>query len=480
MTPPIPGRQGFHSLALAAALALGAGPGTAQAATYANPLVQQRADPSVYKHTDGYYYLTYSVPEYDRIAIRRATTLQGLGSAAEVVIWSRHASGEMSANIWAPWLDYVNGQWYVYFAAAQAGNAFNHRIYALSNGAANPVTASGWVEQGKIAMNWESFSIDATTFEQGGTRYMVWAQKDPAIEGNSNLYIAAMNGPLAISGTQVRLSRPEYDWERVNQHVNEAPAVLQHGGKVFISYSGSSVDANYRMGLLTAPATANLLDAASWSKSPTAVFESNEANGIYGPGSNTFTTDADGSTVNIYNARSYKSMAVDPLYDPNRATYAQVVNWNADGSPSFGVPTGSDTPMTLVNRHSGKCLDVQNPNLDNGANVGQYSCNGGNWQRWHLIDLGTGYYEIQSVNSGKVLDVSGGSTADGGNLIQYDWHGGANQQWQKVITTAPWFRLVNRASGKVLDVENCGAGDGVNVRQWTWLNNNCQQWQLLP
>ena len=192
------------------------------------------------------------------------------------------------------------------------------------------------------------------------------------------------------------------------------------------------------------------------------------------------TTDADGSTVNVYNARSYKGMAVDPLYDPNRATYAQVVNWNADGSPDFGVPTGSDMPMTLVSRHSGKCVDVQNPNLNNGANVGQYTCNGGNWQRWHLIDLGTGYYEIQSVNSGKVLDVSGGSTADGGNVIQYDWHGGANQQWQKVTTTAPWFRLVNRASGKVLDVENCGTADGVNVRQWTWLNNNCQQWQLVP
>ncbi len=480
--PSAPRQPGKPHLVLAAMLALcigAAGLGPAQAATYANPLVQQRADPSIYKHTDGYYYLTYSVPEYDRIAIRRATTLQGLGSAAEVVIWTRHASGEMSANIWAPWLDHVNGQWYVYFSAAQAGNAFNHRIYALSNAAANPVTAAGWAEQGKIAMNWESFSIDATTFAHGGSRYMVWAQKDPAIEGNSNLYIAAMNGPLALGGTQVRLSRPEYDWERVNQRVNEAPAVLQHGDKVFISYSGSSVDANYKMGLLTASATANLLDPASWSKSATPVFESSEANGIYGPGSNSFTTDPDGSTVNVYNARSYKGMAVDPLYDPNRATYAQTVTWNADGSPSFGVPTGPDVPMTLVNRNSSKCLDVQNPNLNNGANVGQYTCNGGNWQRWHLIDLGNGYHEIQSVNSGKVLDVAGASTADGGNVIQYDWHGGTNQQWQKVTTVSPWFRLVNRASGKVLDVVNCGTGDGVNVGQWTWLNNDCQQWRLV-
>lgn len=71
--------------------------------------------------------------------------------------------------------------------------------------------------------------------------------------------------------------------------------MLQHGDKVFISYSGSSVDANYKMGLLTASASANLLDPASWSKSATPVFESSEANGIYGPGSNSFTTDPDGA-----------------------------------------------------------------------------------------------------------------------------------------------------------------------------------------
>lgn len=77
-------------------------------------------------------------------------------------------------------------------------------------------------------------------------------------------------------------------------------------------------------------------------------------------------------------------MAVDPLYDPNRATYAQVVNWNADGSPSFGVPTGADVPMTLLNRNSRKCLDVQDPNLDNGANVGQWTWLNNDCQQWRL------------------------------------------------------------------------------------------------
>ena len=32
---------------------------------YNNPIVLQRADPYVYRHTDGYYYFTGSVPAYD-------------------------------------------------------------------------------------------------------------------------------------------------------------------------------------------------------------------------------------------------------------------------------------------------------------------------------------------------------------------------------------------------------------------------------
>src|SRR5690625_523789 len=38
---------------------------------YPNPLVEQRADPFIYKHTDGYYYFTGSYPEYDRIVLRK-------------------------------------------------------------------------------------------------------------------------------------------------------------------------------------------------------------------------------------------------------------------------------------------------------------------------------------------------------------------------------------------------------------------------
>src|SRR5262249_2186898 len=54
-----------------------------------NPLVEQRADPFVTRPVNGMYYLTGSVPEYDRVVIRGASTLDGLAEARERTIWRR-------------------------------------------------------------------------------------------------------------------------------------------------------------------------------------------------------------------------------------------------------------------------------------------------------------------------------------------------------------------------------------------------------
>ncbi|MDZ7692641.1 MAG: hypothetical protein U5K69_16185 [Balneolaceae bacterium] len=45
---------------------------------YTTPLILHRADPWVYLHSDGYYYFTATVPEYDRLEVRRAKTIEGL------------------------------------------------------------------------------------------------------------------------------------------------------------------------------------------------------------------------------------------------------------------------------------------------------------------------------------------------------------------------------------------------------------------
>jgi GH43 family beta-xylosidase len=162
----------------------------------------------------------------------------------------------------------------------------------------------------------------------------VWAQKDFGIRGNSNLYIAAMTNPWTISGKAVRISKPEFPWERRGYWVNEGPAVLVRNGRVFITYSASATDASYCMGMLTASDAADLLDPASWVKSSLPVLQTDAAAGIYGPGHSSFTVDGEYDIL-VYHARAYRDIAGDPLYDPNRDTRAQAVAWNPDGTPQF-------------------------------------------------------------------------------------------------------------------------------------------------
>jgi GH43 family beta-xylosidase len=306
--------------------------------TLKNPIVEQRADPWVYKHTDGYYYFTASVPEYDRIEVRRSKTIHGLGEAEPVVAWRKHENGLMSANIWAPEIHFVDGKWYIYFAAAREDAIFDHRMYVLENDSANPLEGN-WIEKGQVKTEWETFSLDATTFEHKGQRYYVWAQRDPEIVGNSNLYIAKMVNPWTIVGPQVMITTPEYGWEKIGFLVNEGAAVLKKHGKIFISYSASATDYNYCMGLLTADENSDLLNPSSWVKTKGPVFKSNEENSQYGPGHNSFTiSEDDRQDILVYHARNYREIVGDPLWDPNRHTRAQVFTWNEDGTPNFGVP----------------------------------------------------------------------------------------------------------------------------------------------
>ncbi|GAA0554149.1 family 43 glycosylhydrolase [Actinomadura livida] len=337
-----------------AAAGVAAWPGTAAAAPaspgvrYTNPLVRQRADPHIVRHSDGDYYFTATVPEYDRIILRRATTIQGLAGASERVIWRRHASGEMAAHIWAPEIHFIDGRWYVYFAAGRSDDIWRIRMYVLQSSGADPFTST-WTELGRLVTPWDTFSLDATTFAHNGTRYLVWAQSPPGGDVNSSLYIARMSSPWTITGTPTLLSTPTLPWETIGFKVNEGAAVLVRNGRVFMTYSASATDANYCMGLLTASASANLLNAASWSKSPTPVFTSNDATSQYGPGHNSFTVSEDGrSDILVYHDRDYRDISGDPLNDPNRRTRVQKLYWNADGTPNFGIPVSDGvTPYRL-------------------------------------------------------------------------------------------------------------------------------------
>ena len=313
---------------------------------WTNPIITQRADPHVMLHQDGYYYLVATVPEYDRIELRRSKTLGGLSSAKGEIIWKKHRTGGMGAHIWAPEIHHIAGRWYIHFTAAPAEHIWEIRPHLLECADADPMTGK-WIEKGRIKLAWESFSLDATTFALKGKQYYVWTQRGEAPYDGTNIYIAEMDSPTSITGNPVMLTHPEYSWETRGHRVNEAPAVLIRHGRVFLTYSASATDANYCLGMLTSDADADLLNAKSWTKSRQPVFESHRETSQFGPGHNCFTTTPDGKTdILVYHARNYEHINGDPLRNPDRAIRAQAIKWTPDGTPVFGRPV-ADGPYTI-------------------------------------------------------------------------------------------------------------------------------------
>lgn len=349
---------------------------------YTNPLIYHRADPFVYKHTDGNYYFVASYTDnehnligeyqYRYIFLRKAATIEGLadgsGQYEEKAVFERGTvQGNNSPHIWAPEVHFINGEWYIYYTTCTSDeDMWSIRPHALRC-TGNPMEDE-WENLGRIKTTTEDsiaftdFSLDHTVLQHRGELYFFWAEKHPKVMGenvnvggdydenavqvNSDIYVAKMVNPWTIDSSRIcKVVEPAYNWELHGFPVCEGPAVLVKNGKIFMAYSASGTDALYCMGLCTADENADLLDSASWAKTPYPVFQSSRATGQFGPGHNSFTYDEDGNEVMVYHARQEERYLVDPgyqpLYDAGRNASVSRVYWNPDGTPNFSVPIPS-------------------------------------------------------------------------------------------------------------------------------------------
>jgi hypothetical protein len=133
----------------------------------------------------------------------------------------------------------------------------------------------------------------------------------------------------------------------------------------------------------------------------------------------------------------------------------------------------------LLNRNSGKALDVNGASTADGANIIQWTRTNATNQQFQFVDAGGGYYKLRARHSGKVVDVYGKSTADSAQIVQWADNGGTNQQFRLADSDSGDVRLVNRNSGKVADVQGASTADGASVVQWSDWNGGNQRWQLI-
>lgn len=147
--------------------------------------------------------------------------------------------------------------------------------------------------------------------------------------------------------------------------------------------------------------------------------------------------------------------------------------------PASAASVDPNASYVLVNRNSGKALDVYNLATNDGARITQWTRNDQNQQQWQFVDSGDGYYHIKSRHSGKVLDLYNWSTANGGSVVQWADSNATNQQWRLADSADGYVRLISRLSNKALEVQGASTADNANIVQYDDWGGTNQQWQLV-
>lgn len=132
----------------------------------------------------------------------------------------------------------------------------------------------------------------------------------------------------------------------------------------------------------------------------------------------------------------------------------------------------------IVNRVSGKCIDVPAGSLNDGVGLIQWDYAGNNNQIWKFAAVG-GYYKLINKNSNKLINNPASSTADGTIMTQNADTGGTNQQWDVVDLGTGYYKIINNASGKALDNPGSSITNGTDIIQWNYGGGNNQQWQII-
>ncbi|HOA73376.1 MAG TPA: family 43 glycosylhydrolase [Phycisphaerae bacterium] len=344
--------------------------------TFVNP-VYEGADPWVVKHGHSYYYCR---SEGDKgVSVWKSPHLTDPG--VKRVVWTCPDRGWNSAQLWAPELHYVQGKWYIYYAASDGHNA-NHRAGVLEAVTDDPqgeyvdrgMLYTGDDVKGETNNRW---AIDATPVTINGRLYLIWSGW-PDERDIQYLYIARMSTPYTVASNRVKLCENDtYLWERVDESLSqrglhEAPQVLKRDGRVLLVYSCSgSWQESYKLGLLMLNEDDDPLEPANWRKLDRPIFAPTEE--TYGTGHCSFVTSPDGTEDwLVYHAKRSRKHGWE------RAVFMQPFTWRPDGLPDFGRPVAAGQPLPVPSGETGP--EPGDEFIDH--------FDAGNWDHWRYYGYG--------------------------------------------------------------------------------------------
>lgn len=153
------------------------------------------------------------------------------------------------------------------------------------------------------------------------------------------------------------------------------------------------------------------------------------------------------------------------------------LNWIELSPVTVGaVPNGT---YKIINRNSGRALDVVDASTANGAKLQQWGYSGTLNQKWVLTHRGGNQYTITSAQTGKGIDEASHTALSGDYIDVWSlWNGvgSTNQRWLINATDSGYFNIACAHSGLVLEIVGASVSNGARVEQAEFVGGNDQQW----
>lgn len=353
------------------------GSGVGQAAN--GTLVQgQAADPSI-TWFDGNYYLIYNKEGFaDSIIVRRAPSLGALDRAADVELWHgsrgpREVAARVGLGAWLlPW----GGRWYLYGWGDDGTSVTTSRPFVLESAGGDPMgpyTHRTTFTSPAPQIGGDGHGYAASPIQVGNRLYLTQTS-------NGRIFLAELTNPWTLGSAWQPLAQPAGSgWECANGRcIDEGGSAIVHNGQVYLLFSAGGYESpDYCVGMLTAPADADLLDQRSWRKSDGCVVARNDAEGAYGPASMIWFHSPDGRETWV----SYHIKTSTVLTGADRVLQAQKVGWIGN-RPRFSPPRHPDRFQALPSGDPGYPVIEAESGIRRGAAVvGSNYASGGKFVR---------------------------------------------------------------------------------------------------
>ncbi len=303
---------------------------------FKNPIKKSGADPWMIYH-DGYYYYT-ETPGNSTIYIIKSKTITDIGEEDPITVWRSPPQGEpgVKYNIWGPHLNFIKGDWYIYYAAQSVKDPkyLHQRMWVLKSKTGSPL--GPYENKGEVLNSGNTeWAIDGSVLaRKDGSLYFVWSGMPNKATLFQATYMAKMESPEQIDrSTITKISSPTAPWETSVRPIQEGqrPLFIDKNGKSIIMYSANaSWSDEYCLASLTNE-SGDFLNPKSWKKSKAPLFAKTES--VFGPGGASYVPSPDGTeSWIIYHAAKNKGSGW------NRNIRAQRFTWDEKGNPIFGEP----------------------------------------------------------------------------------------------------------------------------------------------